>query len=296
MKSNKVKKNTFVCLHDFMVTEYELKGNELFVYAIIYGFSQDGESCFCGGLKYLQDWTKSSKQGILDVLKKLLDKKLIIKYEVFEGNRKFCKYKVTRSKENEEENKGQESLSTMVNKVDGVGQESLPQGSNKLTDKGQESLPNNIYNNIDIENLNNISDEKEKTPNGVKATALKKNPEKSDITKLKESYYQTYLNMMKREPCTKEDSTTFWKTVMGILKKKLKEYDLNTLLKVLEYATNEDWVIEGGFIVSTVFCDTVIQRTIQNAPHGKPQKKKAPAPNYVTYTNTDEVDLSDCPF
>lgn len=138
--------------------------------------------------------------------------------------------------------------------------------------------------------------EKDKTPNGVKATALKNKTEKSDVTKLKESYYQTYLNMMKREPCTKEDSTAFWKTVMAILKKKLKEYDLNTLLKVLEYATNEDWVIEGGFIVSTVFCDTVIQRTIQNAPHGKPQKKKAPAPNYVTYTNTDEVDLSDCPF
>lgn len=39
---------SYVVLRPFMVEELGLKGSELVAYALIYGFSQDGESWFTG--------------------------------------------------------------------------------------------------------------------------------------------------------------------------------------------------------------------------------------------------------
>ena len=49
----KIKPNNFINIQGWMVTELGLKGNELIIYAIIAGFSQDGESNFHGSLSYL---------------------------------------------------------------------------------------------------------------------------------------------------------------------------------------------------------------------------------------------------
>ena len=38
-----VKKDSYICIEAFMVNELKLSGTELIVYAIIYGFSQDGK-------------------------------------------------------------------------------------------------------------------------------------------------------------------------------------------------------------------------------------------------------------
>ena len=63
----------------FMVNDLNLKGNELLVYSIIYGFSQAENQIFTGSLQYLADWTNSTKQGIMKVLKSLMGKELILK-------------------------------------------------------------------------------------------------------------------------------------------------------------------------------------------------------------------------
>ena len=51
------------------------------MYAIIYGFSQDGETRFTGSLQYLADWTNSTKQSCIKCLKSLVEKGYIIKHE-----------------------------------------------------------------------------------------------------------------------------------------------------------------------------------------------------------------------
>lgn len=56
-------KNSYIHIAPFMVQELGLKGNELLVYAIIYGFSQDNESDFHGSLQYLCEWTNSTNRG-----------------------------------------------------------------------------------------------------------------------------------------------------------------------------------------------------------------------------------------
>ena len=74
-----VKENSYICVQAFMVNDLHLKGNELLIYAIIYGFSQDGESEFTGSLQYLADWTCSTKQGVMKALQSLCEKQLILK-------------------------------------------------------------------------------------------------------------------------------------------------------------------------------------------------------------------------
>ena len=87
-----IKNNSFITIQSFMVTELELKGNELLIYAIIHGFSQTENQFFTGSLQYLADWTRSSKQGVLKSLKGLIDRNLIVKKEVFKNNVKYCEY------------------------------------------------------------------------------------------------------------------------------------------------------------------------------------------------------------
>ena len=63
----------FVTIQGWMRTELNLKGNELIVYAVIYGFSQTEEQWYTGSLQYLADWCGATKQGVLKNLKSLTD-------------------------------------------------------------------------------------------------------------------------------------------------------------------------------------------------------------------------------
>ena len=68
---NKVINENYIVIQGWMINELKLKGNELMVYAIIYGFSQLESQKFTGSLQYLADWTNSTKQGVQKSLKKL---------------------------------------------------------------------------------------------------------------------------------------------------------------------------------------------------------------------------------
>ena len=57
--------DTYVVIQGWMVRELGLRGNDLFVFAQIYNYSQDGKSRFYGSIEYLQSWTNSTRQGII---------------------------------------------------------------------------------------------------------------------------------------------------------------------------------------------------------------------------------------
>ena len=80
-RATKVKKENFVCIQGWMISELHLKGNDLLVYAIIYGYSQDGSSCFSGGLQYLADWVNGTKRGVQKNLDNLMAKGLITRQQ-----------------------------------------------------------------------------------------------------------------------------------------------------------------------------------------------------------------------
>lgn len=90
-----VKNENFFIVFGWMINELHLKGSELCVYAIIYGFSQDGESWFEGARQYLADFSGISKTAVDGVLARLQEKGLIEKKEFFRNGVKFNNYKVT---------------------------------------------------------------------------------------------------------------------------------------------------------------------------------------------------------
>lgn len=75
----RIKAENTIAIQGWMRTELNLTGNDLLVYAIIWGFSQDGESKFTGSLQYLADWCGATKQGVQKNLKNLLEQGLIKK-------------------------------------------------------------------------------------------------------------------------------------------------------------------------------------------------------------------------
>lgn len=122
----------FVTIQGWMVNDLKLKGNELMIYAIIYGFCQEENQVFYGSLNCIAKWISSSKQTVIKCLKSLTDKNLIEKNEKFINNVKFCEYRPKKF------NRGsQKSLIGVVKKID--------QGSQKTR---HNNIEDNIYNNI----------------------------------------------------------------------------------------------------------------------------------------------------
>lgn len=129
MAESKVNRSNYISVQGFMVRDLQLKGNELLVYAIIYGFSQAENQVFNGSLQYLADWTNSTKQGVMRCLKSLVEKGYIRKSEKMLNGVKFCEYCVT-------------DLQGVLNKVEYPMKQSLTSGM-------QQMLPNNIgFNNL----------------------------------------------------------------------------------------------------------------------------------------------------
>jgi len=131
---SKIKNENYITIQGWMINELNLKGNELLVYATIYGFSQTENQLFTGSLQYLADWTNSSKQGVQKNLKSLIDKGYIGKNDKFINGVKFCEYYTTKFNE----------VSNKV--VEGMQQSCIP------------PIQQSCNNNIDINNINNSID------------------------------------------------------------------------------------------------------------------------------------------
>lgn len=129
----------YISIQGWMVNELKLKGNDLLVYAIIYGFSQDNESEFTGSLSYLARWCNSTKNGVQKNLKKLVDAKLISKKSTIKNGVKYCSYSCI-----------------PYNKVVQGIQQSCTGHTTELHGGIQQSCNNNIDNNIDKTINNNI--------------------------------------------------------------------------------------------------------------------------------------------
>ena len=74
-------RNSYITIQGWMVSDLRLSGTELLVYAIIYGFSQDGTSSYEGTWTYLEEWTNASRSTVYRTLKSLIDKGYVTKTE-----------------------------------------------------------------------------------------------------------------------------------------------------------------------------------------------------------------------
>ena len=134
-----MKNENYIQIQGWMINELNLSGNDLLCYAIIYGFSQDGESKFNGSASYLSKSMNCSKPTVFKSLNSLIDKGFITKDEIYKNGLKFCEYNAVFTG-------GKESLP--VKKLKKGSKETLSVG-------GQESLSN-------ITTINNTNDKLER--------------------------------------------------------------------------------------------------------------------------------------
>lgn len=93
MAESKIRDDNFFMVSGWMLNRLNLKGAALQIFAIIYGFSQDGEGSFTGSLQYLMDFTNSSKNTVLKALRELTERGFVTKIENTINGVRFCTYK-----------------------------------------------------------------------------------------------------------------------------------------------------------------------------------------------------------
>ena len=142
-----IKRENYIMVQGFMVTDLKLKGNELLTYAIIYGFSQEEGQMFTGSLQYIAEWTNTTKRNVMNCLKSLLEKGIIRKNEKIINGVKFCEYCCVDFRQCGKNFTG--------------GMENFSLGMEKSSPGGMENFsPNNIENNNIENNIKDISKHK----------------------------------------------------------------------------------------------------------------------------------------
>lgn len=88
-----MKNGDFITILAPMSSKLKLSGNNLLVFALIHGFSKDGEHAFYGSISYISSWLNISKNSVIDTLRVLTESGLLIKNEEIKNGVKFCNYK-----------------------------------------------------------------------------------------------------------------------------------------------------------------------------------------------------------
>lgn len=133
----KIRDENYYIIHGWMIRELHLKGIDLSVYAIIYGFSQDGETVFSGSVQYLCDFCGGcSRPTVINALKRMTEAGLLRKDTQTVNGVTFNRYSAILPPVKNFDGGGKEFLQPPVKKFDGGGKKFLP---NKEEDKEDEN-------------------------------------------------------------------------------------------------------------------------------------------------------------
>lgn len=162
--SSRINDNNYFVVNGWMINRLRLKGVALNAYAIIYGFSQDGENEFTGSLQYLCDFCGGvSKPTIIKALKELTEKGFIIRREETINNIMFTRYRINQDVVNRIF-AGSKEILPPVKKLNGGSKETLPNGGKNSLSGSKETLPNK-------ESINNHSEINKREKENIKEKA-----------------------------------------------------------------------------------------------------------------------------
>ena len=247
-----LRSDNYINIQGWMVSELGLKGNNLLIYAIIYGMSQDGKGRYTGGLNYLASWTNSSKRGVMKNLTYLCENGYIAKEEKSINNIKFCEYYVPF----DEENQGENQNIGCVTEFHSVEQSSPGYGTkftgvwNKVRQGGEQSSPNNKYNNKIYNKNNNTSSSSDEAVDisdaGVDdvekdANTDVRNTRKNDVKKVIECW--NALSQYGIKSVSKIDSGS---KRYQMLCARIQQYGLDDVLKAVDNIKKSDFLQGKG--------------------------------------------------
>ena len=198
----KVKNENYYQVQGWMVNELGLKGNELMIYAIIYGFSQTDGQYFTGSQSYLAEWTNATDRSVRNTLSSLIEKGLLEKIDKTINRVKYCEYKALIPDR-------EENISVGGTEKISAGTENISVGGTEKISVGTEKISANNYKNNN--NLKNIEDRKKER---------------------KTSTYETVLDSYQLDPKLREALIEFIK-MRKLIKSPMSDYALNLLIKKL---------------------------------------------------------------
>ena len=199
-----MEKEYYIHIQWWMAQRLKLSGNELLTYAIVYGFSQDGESAFLGSSKYVSYALRVSRPTAIKALDSLTSKGLIIKTQEKINDVVFNRYKANLQ---------------VIKDFDRPYKESLQGGSKESLQGGyKETLHSNKYKELNNKELNKES--KKEESNNTKNQQV----ENEELNHLKKEIEQLKAENEKLK--TKKEKS----------KKHTKSYDE----QIAEYTGNEE--------------------------------------------------------
>ena len=93
-----VKQESYTVQPHWMISDYHLKGTELDVYCLIWGFTQDEQGCYYGSIKYIADYYEIDTRTVERTLKALEAKGLLRsegkEYVVKDGDMIYFRFNV----------------------------------------------------------------------------------------------------------------------------------------------------------------------------------------------------------
>ena len=89
--------NNYYQVSGWMLNRLGLKSYELQAYAVIYGFTQDGQDWYTGSLAYLSTWLNCSRRTVINTLSSLVEKGLLIKESRIEKGQTVVRYRANLS-------------------------------------------------------------------------------------------------------------------------------------------------------------------------------------------------------
>ena len=209
-----------------MLTDESLRGNDLILYALIYGMTQDGETQFRGSLKYMSEALHITKRGVQNILARLISMGYLRKIDVCVDGVIYCRYAAIVKGE-----EGMEESSTLWKKVpQGIEKSSRGYRKNFVGGIEKSSTNNNIdNNNIDIydDNIPPII-----PPKG--GTASKGNT--FDLSLHTDEFRETW-EVLLRQPKWRKKSADALK---GSLKK-LETYEEGVAIAMMQNTINNGW-------------------------------------------------------
>ena len=230
-----MEKEYYIHIQWWMAQRLKLSGNELLTYAIVYGFSQDGESAFLGSSKYVSYALRVSRPTAIKALDSLTSKGLIIKTQEKINDVVFNRYKANLQVINDFDRPYKESLQ-------GGSKESLQGGyketlhSNKYKELNNKELnkeskkeeSNNTQNQqVENEELNHLKKEIEQ----LKAENEKLKTKKEKSKKQTKSYDEQIAEYTGNEEL--QEALKAFIQMRSFIKKPLTEYGLKLLLNKL---------------------------------------------------------------
>ena len=131
-------RDSYCNIQGWMIEDLHLGGNELIVYAVIFGFCRDGSSWYKLSQEYVAKWCGITTRGLRKILKSLEEKGLLlIKYH---GKGEVSEYRALKPDDDEVEELSSASTGTEFRQY----RNSVP----PVEEQSSANTSNNIYNNI----------------------------------------------------------------------------------------------------------------------------------------------------